>query len=67
MINKTRLNKLEQRATPDNNWQVPIVEVVKGSENDPDHIKRLDDLRDRAKAAGWVRGPYVVEVIKSQK
>ena len=71
MTPTARLNKLEMSAKPANlkSWRAPIIEIERGQELSPDHLKRLDDLKDQAKAAGWNErlGPYVVEVIKAQE
>jgi len=68
MANKTRLKKLEKMMVPQlvSNWMAPMIEIERGKESDPDHLKRMDNIRTEAEAAGWNgRGPYMVEVIKN--
>ena len=41
--------------------QPATVEVEKGQENNPEHLKKLAEIKERA---GWKGGgPYVIEVI----
>jgi len=68
MTIKKRLDKLEQKAKPGRVWNPPRVEIKKGQEDSPDHLKKLAEIKAQAEAAGWDgKSPYIIEVIKTRE
>jgi len=53
--------KIEKRAR----WKPAMVEIEKGQENSPEHLKKLAEIKEHAERCGWDEksGPYVFEVI----
>jgi hypothetical protein len=68
MANKNRIEKLEkQTRVKANTWNPAMIEVIKGHEQDPEHLIKLADIEAEARGAGWAEaaGVYAVEVIKN--
>ena len=64
MTNKERIDRLEKTVKPNKSrWNPPKIEVEKGHEQDPEHLKKLAEILEQAKAAGYTGadgGAYVV-------
>jgi len=63
MKNKERIDRLEKTIKPNKSrWNPPKIEVEKGHEQDPEHLKRLAEIGAQAEAAGWTKadGPAVI-------
>jgi len=63
MTNKERIDRLEKTIKPNKSrWNPPKIEVEKGHEQDPEHLKRLAEIGAQAEAAGWTKadGPAVI-------
>ena len=63
MKNKERIDRLEKTVKPDkSHWNPPRVDVEKGHEQDPEHLKRLAEIGAQAEAAGCKDGDISVIV-----
>ncbi len=61
-----RIKLLEEKSNPVLPlWEPPMIEVMAGEENNEDHLKRVNSIKEKAIRNGWQqnKGVYMVEVI----
>jgi len=60
---KDRIERLEKTVKPNkSHWNPPRLDVEKGQEQSPAHLKKLAEIGAQAEAAGWTKadGPAVI-------